>query len=134
MRNGTARGIMSLSKDDSTQLWTAVQDRKKELLCSLSSLFFFLAILPPYFLLFPFLSFPFQMGALGSFYSIPFSRKTPSLFFYAFWTHAGTRKIQTRANHKIIIVYCFPSHCSFPVPPISSSSSSSSSSTSFKII
>ena len=28
LRNGTAKGIMSLSKDDSTQLWTAVQDRR----------------------------------------------------------------------------------------------------------
>jgi hypothetical protein len=27
LRNGTAKGIMSLSKDDSTQLWKAVQDR-----------------------------------------------------------------------------------------------------------
>lgn len=27
LRNGTAKGIMSLSKEDSTQLWTAVQDR-----------------------------------------------------------------------------------------------------------
>lgn len=27
LRNGTAKGIMSLSKDDSTRLWTAVQDR-----------------------------------------------------------------------------------------------------------
>ncbi|KAI4289531.1 MAG: hypothetical protein L6R35_001197 [Caloplaca aegaea] len=27
LRNGTAKGIMSLSKDDSTQLWTAVQER-----------------------------------------------------------------------------------------------------------
>ena len=27
LRNGTAKGIMSLSKDDSTQLWTAVQQR-----------------------------------------------------------------------------------------------------------
>ncbi|KAL8826228.1 MAG: hypothetical protein Q9191_003939 [Dirinaria sp. TL-2023a] len=26
LRNGTAKGIMSLSKDDSTQLWTAVED------------------------------------------------------------------------------------------------------------
>ena len=26
LRNGTAKGIMSLSKDDSTQLWKAVQD------------------------------------------------------------------------------------------------------------
>jgi len=28
IRNGTAKGIMSLSKDDSTQLWKAVEDRK----------------------------------------------------------------------------------------------------------
>ena len=28
LRNGTAKGIMSLSKDDSTQLWKAVQDRR----------------------------------------------------------------------------------------------------------
>ncbi len=28
IRNGTAKGIMSLSKDDSTQLWQAVVDRK----------------------------------------------------------------------------------------------------------
>ena len=28
VRNGTAKGIMSLSKDDSTQLWKAVEDRK----------------------------------------------------------------------------------------------------------
>ena len=28
LRNGTAKGIMSLSKDDSTQLWTAVVDRE----------------------------------------------------------------------------------------------------------
>ena len=28
MRNGTAKGIMSLSKDDSTQLWKAVLDRE----------------------------------------------------------------------------------------------------------
>lgn len=28
LRNGTAKGIMSLSKDDSTQLWNAVQERK----------------------------------------------------------------------------------------------------------
>lgn len=28
LRNGTAKGIMSLSKDDSTQLWNAVQQRK----------------------------------------------------------------------------------------------------------
>lgn len=27
LRNGTAKGIMALSKDDSTQLWTAVQER-----------------------------------------------------------------------------------------------------------
>ncbi|KAL9586781.1 MAG: hypothetical protein Q9212_000667 [Teloschistes hypoglaucus] len=27
LRNGTAKGIMSLSKNDSTQLWTAVQER-----------------------------------------------------------------------------------------------------------
>ena len=27
LRNGTAKGIMSLSKDDSTQLWNAVQER-----------------------------------------------------------------------------------------------------------
>lgn len=27
LRNGTAKGIMSLSKDDSTQLWNAVQQR-----------------------------------------------------------------------------------------------------------
>ncbi|KAI4217719.1 MAG: hypothetical protein LQ351_000315 [Letrouitia transgressa] len=29
LRNGTAKGIMSLSKDDSTQLWTAVQKREQ---------------------------------------------------------------------------------------------------------
>ncbi|KAL8729487.1 MAG: hypothetical protein Q9166_004735 [cf. Caloplaca sp. 2 TL-2023] len=29
LRNGTAKGIMSLSKDDSTQLWNAVQDHKR---------------------------------------------------------------------------------------------------------
>ena len=29
LRNGTAKGIMSLSKDDSTQLWTAVQERTR---------------------------------------------------------------------------------------------------------
>lgn len=29
LRNGTAKGIMSLSKDDSTQLWNAVQKRKR---------------------------------------------------------------------------------------------------------
>ncbi|KAL8706156.1 MAG: hypothetical protein Q9201_000791 [Fulgogasparrea decipioides] len=29
LRNGTAKGIMSLSKDDSTQLWTAVQEHKR---------------------------------------------------------------------------------------------------------
>lgn len=29
LRNGTAKGIMSLSKDDSTQLWTAVQKRRQ---------------------------------------------------------------------------------------------------------
>ena len=28
LRNGTAKGIMSLSKDDSTQLWQAVEERK----------------------------------------------------------------------------------------------------------
>lgn len=28
VRNGTAKGIMSLSKDDSTQLWQAVVDRE----------------------------------------------------------------------------------------------------------
>ena len=28
LRNGTAKGIMSLSKDDSTQLWKAVQERQ----------------------------------------------------------------------------------------------------------
>ncbi|KAL9127329.1 MAG: hypothetical protein Q9217_003768, partial [Psora testacea] len=28
LRNGTAKGIMSLSKDDSTMLWNAVQERK----------------------------------------------------------------------------------------------------------
>ena len=27
LRNGTAKGIMSLSKDDSTKLWNAVQER-----------------------------------------------------------------------------------------------------------
>ena len=27
LRNGTAKGIMSLSKEDSTQLWNAVQER-----------------------------------------------------------------------------------------------------------
>ena len=27
LRNGTAKGIMSLSRDDSTQLWNAVQER-----------------------------------------------------------------------------------------------------------
>lgn len=27
LRNGTAKGIMSLSKNDSTQLWNAVQER-----------------------------------------------------------------------------------------------------------
>ena len=27
LRNGTAKGIMSLSKEDSTQLWHAVQER-----------------------------------------------------------------------------------------------------------
>ena len=32
LRNGTAKGIMSLSKDDSTQLWRAVQDRMKRVL------------------------------------------------------------------------------------------------------
>lgn len=31
LRNGTAKGIMSLSKDDSTQLWKAVQDCVKAL-------------------------------------------------------------------------------------------------------
>ena len=34
LRNGTAKGIMSLSKDDSTQLWKAVQDRTLEAHCS----------------------------------------------------------------------------------------------------
>ena len=29
LRNGTAKGIMSLSKDDSTQLWNAVQERTR---------------------------------------------------------------------------------------------------------
>ncbi|KAI4246531.1 MAG: hypothetical protein L6R40_001894 [Gallowayella cf. fulva] len=29
LRNGTAKGIMSLSKDDSTQLWNAVQEHKR---------------------------------------------------------------------------------------------------------
>ncbi|KAL8939253.1 MAG: hypothetical protein Q9216_003455 [Gyalolechia sp. 2 TL-2023] len=29
LRNGTAKGIMSLSKDDSTQLWTAVQEHRR---------------------------------------------------------------------------------------------------------
>lgn len=29
LRNGTAKGIMSLSKDDSTQLWTAVQEHQR---------------------------------------------------------------------------------------------------------
>ncbi|KAL9605097.1 MAG: hypothetical protein Q9219_000031 [cf. Caloplaca sp. 3 TL-2023] len=29
LRNGTAKGIMSLSKNDSTQLWTAVQEHKR---------------------------------------------------------------------------------------------------------
>lgn len=28
LRNGTAKGIMTLSKSDSTQLWQAVQDRR----------------------------------------------------------------------------------------------------------
>lgn len=28
LRNGTAKGIMSLSKEDSTALWTAVQERE----------------------------------------------------------------------------------------------------------
>ena len=28
LRNGTAKGIMTLSKDDSTQLWKSVQDRR----------------------------------------------------------------------------------------------------------
>lgn len=28
LRNGTAKGIMSLSKDDSTALWNAVQERE----------------------------------------------------------------------------------------------------------
>ena len=28
LRNGTAKGIMSLSKDDSTQLWKAVEERR----------------------------------------------------------------------------------------------------------
>ncbi len=27
LRNGTAKGIMALSKDDSTRMWRAVQDR-----------------------------------------------------------------------------------------------------------
>lgn len=31
LRNGTAKGIMSLSIDDSTKLWTAVQDREAKL-------------------------------------------------------------------------------------------------------
>ena len=31
LRNGTAKGIMSLSKDDSTKLWTAVQERTVEM-------------------------------------------------------------------------------------------------------
>ncbi|KAL8909795.1 MAG: hypothetical protein Q9171_004885 [Xanthocarpia ochracea] len=31
LRNGTAKGIMSLSKDDSTQLWNAVQQRMAHL-------------------------------------------------------------------------------------------------------
>lgn len=35
LRNGTAKGIMSLSKDDSTQLWNAVQQRMGQpTLCS----------------------------------------------------------------------------------------------------
>ena len=34
LRNGTAKGIMSLSKDDSTQLWKAVQDRMLALFSS----------------------------------------------------------------------------------------------------
>lgn len=33
LRNGTAKGIMSLSKNDSTQLWKAVQDRTSHILC-----------------------------------------------------------------------------------------------------
>ena len=33
LRNGTAKGIMSLSKDDSTQLWNAVQERTRWLAC-----------------------------------------------------------------------------------------------------
>ncbi|MCJ1243869.1 autophagy protein 5 [Trapelia coarctata] len=34
LRNGTAKEIMSLSKNDSTQLWKAVQDRMLMLICS----------------------------------------------------------------------------------------------------
>ena len=30
LRNGTAKGIMSLSKEDSTKLWKAVQDRMSD--------------------------------------------------------------------------------------------------------
>ena len=33
LRNGTAKGIMSLSKEDSTALWVAVQDRKYQSFC-----------------------------------------------------------------------------------------------------
>lgn len=33
LRNGTAKGIMSLSKDDSTQLWKAVQERMIAAVC-----------------------------------------------------------------------------------------------------
>ena len=32
LRNGTAKGIMSLSKEDSTQMWNAVQKRMAEIL------------------------------------------------------------------------------------------------------
>lgn len=34
LRNGTARGIMSLSKEDSEKLWDAVQRRRKDLMIS----------------------------------------------------------------------------------------------------
>lgn len=43
LRNGTAKGIMALSKDDSTRLWHAVEERT----------FFFFFITPAYLLPFP---------------------------------------------------------------------------------
>lgn len=33
LRNGTAKGIMSLSKEDSSGLWNAVQEGKSSILC-----------------------------------------------------------------------------------------------------